>query len=60
MPGKTGLYVEISEHIVKELSRMSISLGLPKNRIVEIALLDLIDKDPQLKLLPKNDSSKRR
>lgn len=60
MSGKTGLYVEIDDHIIDELSRMSVNLGLPKNRIVEIALLDLIDKDPQLTLLPKDDSSKRK
>lgn len=60
MSEKVGLYVEIDKKVALKLTRTSEELVLPKNRIVEMALLDLMDKNPQLTLLPKNDFSNKK
>lgn len=55
------MYVEIDERVIRSTKRLAGRLDLPVNRVVELALKEMIKNDPQLELkFPNADTSKLR
>lgn len=56
---KKPIYVELPPKVVTDAKRLAIRLDIPMNKLVEIALKELIDNDPQLQIAFKNDSTRK-
>ena len=56
---KKALYVELPPKVVTDAKRLANRLDIPMNKLVEIALKELIDNDPQLQLAFNNDSTRK-
>lgn len=56
---KKAIYVELPVKVVTDIKSLANRLGQPMNKLVELALKEFIDNDPQLQLSFKNDSTRK-
>lgn len=56
---KKALYIEIPPKVITDAKRLANSLDIPMNRLVELALREFIDHDPQLRLVFNNDDTRK-
>jgi hypothetical protein len=56
---KKAIYVELPVKVVTDAKKLANRLDIPMNKLVEIALKELIDNDPQLQLAFNNDSTRK-
>ena len=56
---KKAIYVELPVKVVTDIKSLANRLGQPMNKLVELALKEFIDNDPQLQLSFKNDDTRK-
>lgn len=56
---KKAIYTELPTKVVTDTKRLAVQLGVPMNKIVELALKEFIDSDPQLELNLTNASTRK-
>lgn len=57
---KKAIYVELPEKVVTDSKALAIRLDIPLNKLVELALKEFKDNDPQLELKFNGRTSKPR
>lgn len=56
---KKAIYVELPQKVVTSAKRLAARLDIPMTKLVEIALKELIDNDPQIEMSFTNDSTRK-
>jgi hypothetical protein len=56
---KKPVYVELPLKVVTDAKRLANKLDIPMNKLVEIALKELIDNDPRLQIAFNNDRTRK-
>jgi len=57
---KKALYVELPAKVITDSKKLATRLDIPMNKLVEVALKELIENDPQLQLVFNGDTRKPR
>lgn len=59
MSERKAIYVELPLKVVADSKRLANRLDIPMNKLVELALKEFIDNDPQLQLSFGNDNTRK-
>ena len=57
---KEAIYTELPIKVVTDTKRIALRLGVPMNKIVELALREFVDNDPQIELKLTNANTRKK